>query len=167
MLIIFDLDDTLYNKDEQLGDFPSKEDFTKISVYPGVNNFLNSFKATKIMVSKGKVHLQNFKMKILGIDKLFDEIIICQQDKDKEKCFLDVLTKYGQNSENNEDKKNIFVVGDRIDSEIYYGNKLGLVTIRLKKGKYKSLKPKRDLEKANYEINEFKELNHIFKKMEV
>ena len=58
-------------------------------------------------------------------------------------------------------KKNIIVVGDRIDAEIRYGNMLGATTILLSYGKYKDLKPKDAFEMPTYTIKKIGELQKL------
>ena len=58
----------------------------------------------------------------------------------------------------------VLCVGDRINDEIFHGNKLGMTTVRIKKGKYKDKKPKNKLEKANKTINNLSEIIKILKK---
>ena len=54
-----------------------------------------------------------------------------------------------------------YIIGDRIDSEIQYGNELGLETIRMMKGKYSDMIPKILEQEPNYEIYEIINLDYI------
>ena len=149
MLVIFDLDDTLYDCTGQVIKNPDGtyvHDF--ITLFPGVKDFLNQDHFKKILVTKGTHELQNRKLKLLNIEFLFDEIIICDTGPAKESCFKRVLEEYPE-------EKQVIVLGDRIDSEIRYGNKLGLKTVLLKQGKYKNLKASDNLEVPDHTFESF------------
>lgn len=151
MLIIFDLDDTLINTSSiMVGGYTEKK-LDQISLFPGVKEFLNNFKGKKVLVTKETdLGLQNRKIDFLGIRNYFNLILICYTDKEKKTCFQKVLAKFPN--------QDIWVVGDRIDAEIRYGNELGLKTVRFKQGKYKDLKIKDSSENPNYEVKSFLEL---------
>ena len=50
------------------------------------------------------------------------------------------------------------MIGDKLDSEIYYGNKLGMITIRKNGGTYGSCTPQNELEKPTYDIMNISEV---------
>jgi len=153
-LIIFDLDDTIYDRTGQLSD--DLKELKEISVFPGVFDFLQQKEVTKVLVTKGNEEIQNQKIDVLKIRNYFNKIYICKTDEEKIGCFRDAKKHCLQNEK-------IWVVGNRIDSEIQAGNKLGLKTILLKHGKYKSLKAKNKFEVPDYKIFHFWELNKIIK----
>ncbi|MFH1683112.1 MAG: HAD hydrolase-like protein [Candidatus Woesearchaeota archaeon] len=147
-MIIFDLDDTLYNCTEQLdGDLDNMDE---IKLCQGVKEILDRKDFIKILVTKGDPLIQTKKIDLLGIRNCFDKIVVCENDEEKFDCFKMILAEF--------DEKRVWVVGNRVDSEIYYGNKLGLRTILIKKGKYASLEPKNELEVADRIIYNFAEL---------
>ena len=157
MLIVFDLDDTLYDKTGQVAEHSRWRDVEKIVPLPGVKEFLSSFEGKKILLTKETdPGLQTKKIEALGIKKFFDKIIICHSDDEKKA----LLGKIKQDYPNEE----IWVVGDRIDTEIRFGKELGLKTIRLKNGKYKDLVPRNSYEVPDYEIASFKELKKVLAK---
>jgi len=130
------------------------ENLEQAQVYPEVEEFLQSSKDTKILVTKELVPgLQQKKIDHLGIKKWFDEIIICSSDQEKKDYFQKIKEKYVG--------RQIWVIGDRITSEIRWGNKLGLKTIQIYLGKYKDLKPKDDLEIPQYKVTTFEEIESI------
>jgi FMN phosphatase YigB (HAD superfamily) len=151
MLIIFDLDDTLFPR---LSDNYTEDDLQNISLYSHVKSILSNQGIQSFLVTKGDSEFQNKKIDNLQIRSFFDQIFICKEDFDKKTCFQEIIL-------NNQDK-NIFVIGDRINSEIKWGNQLGLTTIHFKRGKYKNLKPVDDSEIANHGISSFEELENIF-----
>lgn len=151
MLIIFDLDDTLFPR---LPDNYTEKDLNDIRPYSGVRKLLavNDFK--KILVSKGDPEFQHKKLAALNLKPFFDEIIICSTAEEKKDIFREISLRFPDEF--------IWVVGDRIDSEIRYGNELGFKTVLLKRGKYKDLKAKDNLEIADFEFGEFKEIVKFF-----
>lgn len=149
MLVIFDLDDTLYDCTGQVITNPDgtyNHDFIK--PFPNVRTFLKQNHFKKVLVTKGSHELQSRKLRLLDIEFLFDEIMICDTDHGKEHCFKKIL-------EEHPEEKEVVVIGDRIDSELRYGNKLGLKTVLLKQGKYKNLKAKDNLEIPNHTFETF------------
>lgn len=104
-------------------------------------------------MTKGEEKLQNKKIDNLNIRKYFHQIIVCKSDEKKKTCFKDVAASFPD--------KEILVIGDRIDSEIRWGNELGFRTIRLKQGKYKDLKPKASEEIPNHEVENFSEIRAV------
>ena len=59
------------------------------------------------------------------------------------------------------DSKNVLVVGDSIRNEIKIGNKLGLITVRLKNGKFANEMPVSPEEEPMFNISEITELEKI------
>jgi len=138
-LFIFDLDDTLYDKTGQVGEDYSEEKLSKISPFPEVIPLLKRLSGKKILVSNssGDEKRQRKKIEVLRIGEYFDEIVLVPKSEDKREAFENILKK-------NPDfeKKNVFIIGDRIDLEIRYGNMLDCVTIYIKHGKYSNLIPR-------------------------
>ncbi len=149
MLLLLDLDDTLYSRTEQLSDDLSE--IKDIKLFQEVKEFLTRKDFVKVLVSKGDSELQMKKLYILGIKDLFDKILICSNNKDKETCFKESLLMFPE-------EKEVFVIGNRIDSEISYGNRLGLKTIHLSHGKYKDLKAENIFEIPDYSYKTFSEI---------
>jgi len=155
-LIIFDLDGTLYDSQMIRDDTEEHlyEDVKKISFLPGVKEFLTGFGGKKILVTKEKFpKFQEEKIKILGLDKLFDAIFICPYEEDKKAYFQKIIQLHKD--------LEIYVVGDRLDLEIKDGNELGLTTIWFKRGKYKDYSPVHKLEMPTYTIIDFGQLWEI------
>ena len=154
-LIIFDLDDTLFDCSSQMRAGHEQEDVQQVVPFPGVLSFLASFPGKKALVTKETVPgLQQQKITILGVRRFFDDIIICQTVEEKKSRFRQVLAKYHP--------RKCWVVGDRLDAEIRFGNELGLKTIWLRHGKHRERKPQNGLEVPDAEISCFTELHTIF-----
>ena len=146
--LIFDLDDTLYEKTEQLGDDYSLEDVDKITIPQEEFDYLKelSEKNNMYIVSMGDEVLQRRKIEVLGLEDIFikENIHIVSKQEDKKEKFEEII---------NETKGiKTYVIGDRIDSEIHYGNELGLSTIRILRGKYSNMIPEYESQEPNYEI---------------
>lgn len=118
--------------------------------FDGVYDILASLSVKKALVSKGEDAFQQAKLELLDLEKYFDLIIFTQENK--EASFRQVQEEWGLKQED------ILVFGNRIDSEIRCGNKLGMQTLFLKHGKYKDLEPESDDDIPQKEIYEFKEL---------
>jgi len=146
--LIFDLDDTLYEKTEQLGDDYNFKDVDKITMPQEEFDYLKelSEKNNMYIVSMGDEVLQRRKIEVLGLEDIFkkENIHFVSKQVDKKEKFEEII---------NEAKGiKTYVIGDRIDSEIQYGNELGLDTIRIMKGKYADMIPEYETQEPNYEI---------------
>jgi len=151
-VLIFDLDDTLYARDGVVGN--QGENLEKSQLYPGVRELLSDPHFIKILVSKELVPgLQQKKILHLGLNRLLEEIFICHSDPEKKKYFLQIKDEFPE--------EKIWVIGDRIDSEIRWGNELNLNTIQICQGKYKDLKPKDQLEVPKHKITKFTQLREL------
>jgi len=154
LLIVFDLDDTLFHSSAQMRREAAWEDVKKITVFPGVHEFLKSFPAKKLLLTwetdKG---LQDQKINVLGIRPLLDEIFICSSNQEKKQYLESIKQKYPA--------EDIYVVGDRIDAEIQFGNELGLKTVRLQYGKYKDMVPQHQHQQAHHTITDFSQLSKV------
>jgi FMN phosphatase YigB (HAD superfamily) len=158
LVLIFDLDDTLYRRFGVVDD--DNSGIENIKLLPGVKDFLENTKHDLILVTKGisgVPEIQNKKIDLLGIRKYFKEIMICFSDESKRDCFEEISHKFPLQS--------LIVIGDRINSEIRFGNSLNLTTILIRSGKYKDLKAENDLEIPNYEIKQFTELFGVLNKI--
>lgn len=151
LVLIFDLDDTLYQRYGIVGnDYSGLEN---IQLYSGVRELLGKKEVKKVLVSKGEPLIQFKKMELLGIKNSFDLILICSTDEDKRDCFIQVKEKFlGYEC---------WVIGDRVDSEIRQGKALGMKTILIRQGKYASLMPKDGEEAPDIELKDFQELFEV------
>ncbi|OGM20813.1 hypothetical protein A2863_01570 [Candidatus Woesebacteria bacterium RIFCSPHIGHO2_01_FULL_38_9b] len=67
----------------------------------------------------------------------------------------------------NANPKYIVVVGDRIKDEILIGNRLGMVTVWLKKGKFSSEIPQKISEEPDFIINNLSQLTKLLDKINI
>ncbi len=146
-MLIFDLDDTLFAR---LPDDYTERQVRAIRPYAGVVDLLQRADMFKVLVTKGDPLCQEKKLQALGIRPYFDAVFICRSDHEKKNLFIQASKKFPA--------KQVWVIGDRIDSEIRWGNELGFHTVRLRQGKYKNGEPKDKMEIADVEINSIKEL---------
>ncbi len=82
------------------------------------------------LVSFGNREMQMKKVKVLGLERAFDEIIITEAPRGKERCFKEILTKYYLRPEQ------VLCVGDKIKDEIETGRRLGMSTALMKHGRH-------------------------------
>ena len=154
-ILIFDLDDTLFDTSSQLDE--TYKNLPNIRPFPETEEVLKQNNFKKVLVSRGNPQIQEEKINVLNIKQFFDDIVWCRKDEDKLSCFRSIINKYKAN------KQDIYVIGNRIDSEIRYGKMLGLRTIHFMHGKYASLKPQNRFEIADHRIKNLKQILDIIK----
>lgn len=139
-LIIFDFLRTIYD--------PDRREFIE-----------DAIKVVKTLRKRNKVVLYTSREgdknrdDVLGDNKIydyFDKVYLVESKKaeDFEKIALELEF----------DKNQTFVVGDRIQGEIFLGNKIKFKTVWFRNGKYKDVYPKNENEKPDYLIYGLKEL---------
>jgi len=131
-------------------------DFDEMDIFPDTKEVLSKLKGDfkLVLLSQGKVSLQNRKIDYLGIRKYFDHIYLPEVGE-KQLSFETAL------KELNLDSNEVLVVGDRIDTEIKIGNDLGMQTCRIMRGEYRILEPRFQNEEPDYTINTLRGLYGI------
>ena len=102
-------------------------------LFPDTMGSINELKKVGyklFLVTFGAREMQEKKIKVLGLEKAFDEIIITENPRGKEKCFKEILTKYDL------EPKQVLCVGDKIKDEIEVGKRLGMSTALMKHGRH-------------------------------
>lgn len=102
-------------------------------LFPDAIDAINKLKGTGyklFLVTLGKKEWQERKIKVLGLENVFDEIIITDNPLGKEKCFKEILIKYDLKPEQ------VLCVGDKIKDEIEVGKRLGMSTALMKHGRH-------------------------------
>ncbi|MCX6799071.1 MAG: HAD hydrolase-like protein, partial [Candidatus Diapherotrites archaeon] len=122
-----------------------------ICLFPDVLPTLAKLRGTGIktaLVTSGIFERQRKKIESLGLEGKLDHILIRDTEKDasKEEKFIAAIKKFRLRA------GDAAVVGDRIHSEIKLGNKLGMTTIRILHGRFKSVKPRTEFEEPDYTI---------------
>ncbi len=146
-LAIFDLDDTLFDTTGTLD--ATYKNLPYIALFPGMKHLLKHMHCPKTLVTKGGPDLQNKKIDILGIRTYFDSIVITASDEEKLSAFKDLISKFKIS-----DPTDVLIVGNRIDSEIRYGNMLGCTTVFIKHGRHSHREPKDTFEIADSTIED-------------
>jgi len=141
MKIIFDYNRTLFDPDVD-------------TLYPGVLDLLNvaSQKHEIFLVSRNE-RARKKRMKDLGIEQYFKEIFFVDEKSDA----LFVFIAGGMRG---------MVVGDSIQDEIAIGNRLGLITVRLKQGKFAYETPQNKSEIPAFEVENIEALKALIAKYE-
>lgn len=155
-VVIFDLDDTLFSRTDQIPEDYTEKDIEGITLFPGAKKVVSSKNYISLLLTRGDNILQSKKLKVLGIDKDFKEIyIVGGGEGAKRETIRKIAEKY-KNSE-------LFIVGDRIREEIRYGNELNFTTIQMVHGKRAHLKPRSKNEKPKFKITDIREVLKIVK----
>ncbi|HLC74470.1 MAG TPA: DUF705 domain-containing protein [Candidatus Nanoarchaeia archaeon] len=154
-IFIFDLDDTLFDTTGQLDE--TYKNLPNINSFPDTIPTLKNINAIKILVSSGDRKIQEEKIRILKIKHYFTEIIICGTHEQKKEIFENIIKKYSTRP------TDCWVIGDRINVEIRYGNMLGMNTVHMHHGKHKDIKPQDKFDKPMHTIKKLSELNTLCK----
>ena len=138
---------TAYNSDEV-------ED---IQPFPGVPEVLADLRSEGyrlFLVSTGVYARQHRKVQKLGIEKLFDEILLNDADTGLplSECYRQLMAKHSLRPEETA------VVGDRIYAEIKIGNIQGMTTVQFVHGRFRDISAKTDIEIPDYRIRSMNEL---------
>jgi putative hydrolase of the HAD superfamily len=131
------------------------DDLTKLQVFPDTLETLRAIRKMRIhlaLVTMGNRMVQWQKARILGLDKVFTTCIYCERPQEKGLNFAKLVRRYATAP------GNVIVGGDRPDNEIFYGNELGCVTVRMLYGKYAEVEPADSSQKPTYEIRTLGEL---------
>ncbi len=102
-------------------------------LFPDTMDSINELKRVGykvFLVTFGNREMQEKKIKVLGLERAFDEIIITENPHGKEKCFKEILSKYYLKPEQ------VLCVGDKIKDEIEVGKRLGMSTALMRHGRH-------------------------------
>ncbi len=142
----------------------NSDEVEHIELFPDVLPGLKALKKQGlklVLITSGIFERQSKKIELLGLQKEFDLILIHDIEKDvsKEAKFKFALRKL------NLKPSDVVVIGDRIYNEIKIANKLGMVSVRMLKGRYKSLRPRNALEEPDYAIKGVSELQPLLEEI--
>lgn len=137
MKIIFDYNRTIFDPE-------------KNNLYSGVFEMLKRLasKHELFLISRNEPSRKD-KFEKLGIKNYFQKTTFV--DEKNTEMFKDLIG----------DSKKVLVVGDSLRDEIKIGNKLGLITVRLKNGKFANEIPVSLEEEPMFNISEITELEKI------
>jgi FMN phosphatase YigB (HAD superfamily) len=134
----------------QLKLFPESLPLLRFLAKRGVRNFIVSF---------GEPAIQRAKIKALGLDHEPSVEKIYYADREnvltKEAAFRKIQKKTGLTPEE------IVVIGDRLAREIRAGKELGMHTVRLKFGEFKSQQPTRPEEEPDFELRDISDVRKL------
>lgn len=159
-LVVFDLDDTLFDTSGQLDETYKAID--QIVLFPGAEQLLKHLHSRGVntaIVSVGNRHIQLKKIRILRLRALIDAVHICRLPEGKLSLFTRCCCKF------NAEPRETLVVGDRIDQEIMYGKKFGCVTVRVLQGKRSNLAPSDESQEADFSIRSIGELSAVIERL--
>ncbi|MEM2918624.1 MAG: TIGR02253 family HAD-type hydrolase [Candidatus Altiarchaeota archaeon] len=115
------------------------------------------------VITDGKAIKQWEKLIRLGLQHFFDLVLISEEigiEKSDEKIFKFALEKIKC------EPSEAIMVGDRLDKDILGANKIGMLTIKILRGRYSEQQPKIKDEKPLYEISNLREIFSILEKIE-
>lgn len=147
-VVIIDLDDTLFDTTGQLD--PTYKNIENITLFPGVDDGLKALREKFViyLTTTGNQEIQNKKIGVLGVRKYFDEVFVVESKEEKLVNFEFIKNKHSVL-----EADDIIVVGDRLDSEILFGNMLGFKTIRVKQGRRKENRPESEKDVPTFEFD--------------
>ncbi len=128
-------------------------DLSDIKPYDDVS-LIKDFKQKKVLVTSGTKEVQFNKVRILGMQDLFDEILIDESSnpENKQRIFSEIVEKYNLKPEE------VMILGDNAESEISAGNNLGMITVQMLRRDF--LKGK-----ADYYVKNLYEVKKILEEM--
>jgi uncharacterized cofD-like protein len=111
------------------------------------------------LVTSGVYARQERKIKLLGLEGLFDRILINDDDMGttKEECYIDIMEESGLIAEQ------LISVGDRIYSEIKICNSLGMTTVQIMHGRFRNLLPSTEMERPDFKVFTVSELFSVLR----
>ncbi|MBI4406857.1 HAD family hydrolase [Candidatus Micrarchaeota archaeon] len=133
----------------------------KTKLYPDADTFLNFIrtKNTKLgVIIDGTSKRERALLAKLGLDKIFDIVVISQEVGSSKSSLVPLASALTQLAL---PPSEVIVVGDRIDKDIRPANKLGCVSVLIRRGsEQKTEKPARE-ETPRYIISKLTELANI------
>lgn len=137
----------------------------EISLFPDAIPLFRKLKKNRvklILVTSGVYSRQIKKIELLGLEKWMDLILVHDIEKgvSKEVLFEQALKQFSLKPEE------AVAIGDRVHSEIKFGNKMGMATVQMLHGRYKKVLPKHSFEEPDFKISKLKELPGIIRLIE-
>ena len=136
--IIFDWKRTLYNPDTS----------TLIDGAVEVLNYFSRHNVPMFLIGKGQQEMYD-ETKRLDVAKYFQDILFIEGSKDPNDFMKYMNLSYPERT---------IVIGDRINSELAVGKKVGARTIWVKQGKFANEIPADNSQKPDYIVHNLKEI---------
>ncbi len=149
---LIDLDDTVCRTTQDLrGD---RTRLRHLTLFEDAMEYLYGVPEQRVLVTAGDVEYQRVKVAHLHIATQFAGVYYCEKPEDKKALFASIL------SEHRVDPSVGVVIGDRVDTDIRYGNELGMRTVRIRRpgGKYALQEPGSPIETPNVTVSTFTEM---------
>lgn len=153
MLFILDFDDTCAHTTRDLQNDVNR--YEELKSVKGIHSFLNKYGDQTELVSIATHGLQMKKIKQVGIADLLRGISVVKSAVEKAKLFRKLAATGA------ESPGTTVVIGDRLDRDIFNGNKIGCITVRMRlsDGKYSGVEPlEGSMETPDYTVSNFNEL---------
>ena len=127
-------------------------DLTKIKPFDDVK-LIPKLKQKKTLVTSGLADVQMRKVDILGLNGVFDEVIVdeASSHENKQKIFAGMMKKYKAKPDET------MIIGDNPESELAAGNNLGIITVQVLR------RPDMLKGKADYYVKNLYEVEKILK----
>lgn len=113
-------------------------------------------------VSEGKIVKQWQKLIQLGIHHLFHSLVVSEEIKEEKvtmKLFENILNQLHVTP-----KETLFV-GNQLDTDILSANRSSIISVRIRKGKFKTEEPKDLATKPKFEISKLSEIFDVLEKL--
>lgn len=140
-------------------------EITELDPFPGVPELLAELGRSYqlFLVTSGFRPAQEKKVKTLGIDSHFREIVYVPADQPngKHAAFIRLQQDHGC------DFADMIVIGDRINNEIAAGNRLGCPTIWLRHGEFSHLEPEGPEEQPTLIADRISRLPELLARLEL
>lgn len=101
-----------------------------------------------VLITSGIYQRQMKKVRVLGLEREFDRILVHDLEKDASKFRKFVKAMKALRLKPSE----VVVVGDKVSSEIKMANRLGMISVRILKGRFRKIRPRNDLEEPDYVV---------------
>jgi len=144
----------------------NKDEVAEIRPFPDVIPTLSKLREMGLrlfLVTSGLYARQEKKIKLLGLEKLFDRVVINDDDMglSNEECYVDLMAEAGLKAEE------LVSIGDRIPSEIRICNSIGMTTVQMMHGRFMDLIPSTELERPDFKIRAISELLTVLRAVRI
>jgi len=112
------------------------------------------------VISDGLSLKQWQKLIRLGLEDMFNTVVV-SEDVGVEKPHPEIFEKTCKELEVS--PEDCMYIGDRLDTDVLGANKMGMISVRLLRGKYKEMKPQGLQERPDFEIKRMEEILEILK----
>jgi uncharacterized cofD-like protein len=129
----------------------NSDEVGQIELFPDVMptiSFLHAHGILCFLLTSGVHRRQATKIKALGIEDAFDDIVINDVERGAmlSECLRYLLDKHGLHP------GEALVVGDRPQEEIHIGNDLGATTVQMMHGRFAAFEPRDERDRPDYRI---------------